>query len=522
MMATFEEQVAERKFSFRPPRSVMKGGLSRAASAGQQATNAGIAGGATAGQMKSAMAPEVESLQAELRQTQIRQNAGEVMTKLRTLNYVDAATDERARQDAYYGEMNRTSWDEAIVKGAAIAQVLNGVAGIVSEKGTKTVDKEMFVDKDGNPISDADARMRADFTPTDPASARGATGAVGVENYLQSNAARDENGQPLKVKQRELVQSDAAKASEKVQNALGSIFPNIKRYNQSKHQATLDSIEVFNAQRKEALAKQMGRIDDVAGMRRELEETTQLRKLYIDMARREGADTERLLGMVERMDAQIAGLEARGAGRDPEFVIPDGTYSPLLAAIIPGESKEHGFNSWNNIVNGRVIGGTHISEAPWNTEKKSVNEMTLGEVMELQRNDRPGGRAMFAFGAAQMVPDTLKSVADSLGLKSEMPVDEKGQMVLFEGLLNSNKKISRYITSESVTDDDLLAAADEIPEIWAGVKTRLVPGDKKRTGRGYYDGDGLNKATVEYSSILEALRASRQRYRDSLLAGGSR
>lgn len=527
-MATFEEEVAERGFSFRPPRSVMKGGLTRAAMAGQQATNAGIAGGASGSQMRAAMSPELESFTAQLRASQLKQNFGQVLTQARTLSYVDTALDRRASEDAFYNERNRTTWDEAIIKGAAVANVLSGVAGLISDKGTKVVDKEVFVDKNGDPIPDNAGAVN--FTKEDMRDqggnvVQGNRRAPTREDYLQSHAQRDFEGKPIKLKQQEIEKSAAAQTADRVQDALGKVFPGIRRYNDSKRQALADSIDIFNTQRKEGMMKMFGRHDEAAALREQLAATKELNEALRLAA---VGESEVLAGFEEtvaRHDAQIRALaDTLGTtGQKQVEELPSaGAFDPILSLLFKHEAGKAGFNAYNNLVivgkdeKGKNIldyveGPRDIRRAAWNVDAVPLEEMTLGQVKLLQAGGPPlrlnkadkrdvtltkEERKAFAVGLGQFIPSTLDSVATFINMSDSEKMSRQNQIRLIVGYMMMEPNIADYLNSTNPSHDMLLAAADRFPQMYASVKTRK--------GTGKHDSE-VNYATVDYDKVVIAL-----------------
>lgn len=527
-MGVFEENVGDRLGGFRPPRNVMKGGLARAAMAGQQSVDAAIAGGSTGGQARNAISPEMLSLTESLRQTQMQQNAGEAFTKLRTLAYVDSAKDQEAKQDAYWNEMNRPQWDEAIVQGAAIANLLNGIAGLVADSGTQVTETEKTLTK---PVEKTGVFPTGENIPV----LKGMRGSdqlpmagdglipkqETVPGYREIKWTEQEpvigvDGKPITYKEKTITKSPAAIRAEKLQNTLSKLFPNMAEANKTKRQSKLDDIEVFNLSQQTSAQTRLGLVTEMESNKMNLKQAEDLRDFYVKQSRQEGANTERLLALIDEQSAKIAELKTRSGM--PGLALPDTVYSPILAAVEPGEAGKWGINAYNQNMGGGNYDGGDIRNAAWNTERKPAEEFTLGEIKKLQADGK-----IFAFGFMQIKPDTLMAVVKKIGLSDDTKMNLEGQMKIAEGIfeLDWRKPIKNYITAENPTDEQLFLAADEIPKEWSSVKTRRVPGDKRRTGLSYYADNGVDVASIEYMTAVEAVKKARERYLMLMKMGAS-
>lgn len=131
-------------------------------------------------------------------------------------------------------------------------------------------------------------------------------------------------------------------------------------------------------------------------------------------------------------------------------------------------------------------------EAGSTTGIKGLSGMTVAQVMELQRS-RPN-----AMGRYQIIPSTMKEVVRRLGIDpntTKFDVATQDRMAL--NLLQNRKAAWDYITGKS---NDQAAAETALSQEWAALFSA--------GGRGFYDGDGRNKATTASGPMLQAMRAS--------------
>ena len=107
--------------------------------------------------------------------------------------------------------------------------------------------------------------------------------------------------------------------------------------------------------------------------------------------------------------------------------------------------------------------------------KEDLGQLDLGEI--LKRQARPGNDAA---GLIQIVPSTLKHVMKKYGYTNDMKFTPQLQMEM--GLLLMKEKgLDKWLRNE--IPDGVMA--NRLASVWAGLKTS--------SGKGVYDGDGVNK-----------------------------
>lgn len=125
---------------------------------------------------------------------------------------------------------------------------------------------------------------------------------------------------------------------------------------------------------------------------------------------------------------------------------------------------------------------------------KPITEMTIAEVRQWQRQNVAAGSASTAVGRYQFMGPTLDETVQQLKLDpNTTKFDEKTQDLLATQLLEVSG-LSKW-QSGQMSDQ---AFNDKIAGRWAGWKMS--------NGKGYHDGDGLNKATGGGLRVLQDIR----------------
>ena len=154
----------------------------------------------------------------------------------------------------------------------------------------------------------------------------------------------------------------------------------------------------------------------------------------------------------------------------------------LVDIIIGGEG---GYDSVNRGTAGDTPGG-----------QPGLSEKTLGEVMALQNSGQ-----LFAVGAPQFIPETLKVAMKDAGLSSTDKFNPRNQRAMAMALMIGTKRpaLAAYLNG---TSDDLNAAHQALANEWASVKGP--------SGRGSYDGDSAgNYASTSGDAVRQLLIKAR-------------
>jgi len=189
--------------------------------------------------------------------------------------------------------------------------------------------------------------------------------------------------------------------------------------------------------------------------------------------------------------------ERRARGEPPGELSPamkgamsstaSGKLEPLLSLIKKGESA----GSYDAGNGGTGSGG--IRPAP-NLGKK-LTDMTIGEVMEAQKN-----KGLFAAGAYQIIPSTMKAVVKEAGLKPTDKFSKENQDKLGIALMMQRPAVKAYITGAPGASRD--TAMLELSKEWAS-----LPNPK--TGKSYYSSDGVNASSHSVAEVAAALDSAR-------------
>ena len=141
--------------------------------------------------------------------------------------------------------------------------------------------------------------------------------------------------------------------------------------------------------------------------------------------------------------------------------------------------------------------GSATSMFPGENYPEMLN-MSIGEVVEFQKQKLADGRASAAVGSYQFLYPEV--AAQRAGLSMDEKFTPENQLKMFVGtLLNKpgRENLAAYLQG---TGDDVEEAIDELAQEFASIEYR--------EGRSYYD-DGVNKASISRARVREALLSAR-------------
>jgi muramidase (phage lysozyme) len=144
--------------------------------------------------------------------------------------------------------------------------------------------------------------------------------------------------------------------------------------------------------------------------------------------------------------------------------------------------------------------GKHESNGNYNAYYKHANNntkdftnMTVNEVIQWQRGFINSGSPSSAVGKYQIINKTLVGLKDSMNLtgneKFSPELQDRMAVKLLEG-----RGLNSFKNGRMSADSFMLGVSKE----WASMP-------KDRSGRGYYDGDGLNKSGTGATPVLAAI-----------------
>lgn len=208
------------------------------------------------------------------------------------------------------------------------------------------------------------------------------------------------------------------------------------------------------------------------------EQTGYLKKIEQGIAKMSAAFEAGYNGMSQPADGGIAGGVAYSAGSVTGAIV-----NSAFGQIMKKAEGDYG------VVN---TGKRHGYKAA----RVNLEGMTVAQVMAAQ------ARGDFnAAGRYQIIGSTMRDAAKTLGLSGNEMFDKSMQDRIFvEYLLKRKRKAAwNYINGKS---DDLHGAMLAVSQEWASFAD-------PRTGKSYYSGDGVNKASVSVSQSAEMLRQLR-------------
>ncbi len=153
-----------------------------------------------------------------------------------------------------------------------------------------------------------------------------------------------------------------------------------------------------------------------------------------------------------------------------------------------------------------VYGGIPAGQRPIR-----LTAMTIGQVMEWQRNVVSRGAKSSAAGKYQIIRKTLEASVAALRMSTARLFDKATQDQLAMHLL-AGRGMQRYLDGQIDADDMALGLAKEwaslpVPHSMRGASRQIL------AGQSYYAGDGLNKAHATVAEVEQALAIARERYR---------
>ncbi len=243
------------------------------------------------------------------------------------------------------------------------------------------------------------------------------------------------------------------------------------------------------------------------------------------MAMKLKEDVSATKNMVKLRDDSAVGGSSDGA-RDAQMTQGvDLAHGNVSEAIASGESMRGDNNPYATFNYYKSEGGLGSSYFGM-IDGKPIDQMSFEQLENLSQEgstlnisytdgDKPCTRTgrLYATGKYQMVPKTREYARGYVGLKKSDIYSPANQDLCFTNCLITDKRpeVMAYFKGEGTVEAAALAIAQE----WAavGIKPGRVNSQKRIAGddglTGYYDGDGVNKASVSYERIIAALEADK-------------
>jgi peptidoglycan hydrolase-like protein with peptidoglycan-binding domain len=185
---------------------------------------------------------------------------------------------------------------------------------------------------------------------------------------------------------------------------------------------------------------------------------------------------------------------------------------PSLNELINrAESLADGYNAYNcgtyTDRNGRQV------MLPKTGGEIDFSTMTIAEVQRRQNLPPGDPDRLGAVGMYQVIRGTLASAVTNLGLDPNQPFTPEIQDLIYAQYLLDDKRpeIRAYVTGQPGAT--LQAAQNGLAREWASF------GSPENGGRGRYDGDGVNHASVSVAESAAALERMRTDYQAGMAAG---
>lgn len=224
----------------------------------------------------------------------------------------------------------------------------------------------------------------------------------------------------------------------------------------------------------------------------------------------EGADPSYYHGYITRIGGVFEEMTKAHAGHLDGFIASKNRRAlearlDSRVAVEMATNKERGaFGTFmDNIMGGESGGNYNAFHGNGNNQNIRFTDMTIGEVLDFQKSGqwRRHGAKSSAVGKYQFIESTLRDTVRAAGIS----LDTKFTPAVQDQLI-----FQRLVQARGMKDflDDKISAEQFLDSGLAKEFASL----KKTNGRGEYDGDGLNKASISSRKTLAALIAFKQAY----------
>ena len=197
-------------------------------------------------------------------------------------------------------------------------------------------------------------------------------------------------------------------------------------------------------------------------------------------------------------ELDTATREALGSTDIPRDQRPEDFSDPLLAVLSEGENTTYSSANDYDSRRGRPAWGVYGSYYS-DRYNKPISEMTIGEIMDIQSGGY-GNREVFAVGAYQVIPNTMRDTVERMGISEDTVFDAETQNAIGRDLLLNKPgrgNLRAYLLGEEGASEE--AALLDLAKEWASMP---VPS----TGDSYYEGQS---AHVPLAEVRQALREQR-------------
>jgi hypothetical protein len=219
----------------------------------------------------------------------------------------------------------------------------------------------------------------------------------------------------------------------------------------------------------------------------------------------EGKKVIRTTAIPEMTDEQaVTSMREQAAKAQTGVVAPGSLADTLQTGEVFGSVKAAGkaYQSYNKgVAHGYKAGTMDLEKTP------------LSEVMRLQNLPKNHPDKLFAVGAYQVIPDTMKAAVTALGLDPDKTTYDAATQTKIMAWLTTEKPgrkgIGDFIRGDS---DDILKAQEQMAQEWASMAS------VSKGGKSYYS-DGVNKAKISLEQTRAALEDAKKRYKENIALG---
>lgn len=164
---------------------------------------------------------------------------------------------------------------------------------------------------------------------------------------------------------------------------------------------------------------------------------------------------------------------------------PNTTYESKLLGFIRSVESVH---SYDNLYDGYTKGSN-----------KPLTDMTLNEVYQLQEKMKPSGSS--AVGAYQFLNSTLEETAKAMGLSGSEVFNKDLQDRMMTYRLKHTRDFNAFLKGDINDKEFALELSKEFASL-----------PNPKTGKSYYDGDGLNSSLVSSEDVSKLLHNIKKDY----------
>ena len=223
-----------------------------------------------------------------------------------------------------------------------------------------------------------------------------------------------------------------------------------------------------------------------------------------------GSDQSYYHGYITRIGGVFEEMTKSHAGNLDQFIgsknkrALEARYDSKIAVEMATNKERSAFGTFMDATMGGESGGNYNAfHGHGGNQKVRFTDMTIGEVLDWQKRGdwRHMGAGSSAVGKYQFIESTLRDVVRKTGISLDTKFSPAVQDQLIFARLVNDRGMMDYL-NDKISAEDLLDKG--LVKEFASLKGT--------NGKGAYDGDGLNKASVSARKTIAALIAFKQAY----------